>query len=382
MKIGFVFDDSLDRSDGVQQYIKTLGTWLMANGHEVRYLVGQTIDSGSYQPYVHSLSKNIGVRFNKNRLSIPLPASKRHIKRVLMEEKFEVLHVQAPFSPMLAEKVILAADKEVGIVSTFHIVGDGLKENAGLRLLKLLQRKSLKRINRNLAVSPAAVQTAKNYYYSSTDVCPNVVDLTRFDAPLEKQRRASKQLKLVFLGRLVERKGAHHLIEAVNLLKKSELIDRLILQIAGDGPDRAYLEGKVKEYGLSEVVEFLGFIDEEIKPRFLAEADVAVFPATSGESFGIVLIEAMAVGTLTLGGNNEGYAGVLDGPKEMLVNPRNHREFASRLERLLTDSKLKMKLYKWQGQRVKDFDVETVGPKLLEYYRAAIVHATSLSKKG
>ncbi len=94
LKIGFVLDDSLDSTDGVQQYMLTMGRWLQKKGHEVHYLVGHTRRPDIAN--IHSLSRNITVRFNQNRMSIPLGASRRHIKQVLMREQFDVLHVQMP----------------------------------------------------------------------------------------------------------------------------------------------------------------------------------------------------------------------------------------------------------------------------------------------
>src|SRR3989344_1271873 len=99
MKIGFVLDDGFDRLDGVQQYMLTYGQWLTKEGHEVHYLVGET--THSIIPNLHSLSRNLKVRFNKNRSSIPLKIYKNAIKKLLSEEKFDVLHIQMPYSPML-----------------------------------------------------------------------------------------------------------------------------------------------------------------------------------------------------------------------------------------------------------------------------------------
>src|SRR4051812_47082988 len=91
-KIGFVLDDGLDKPDGVQQYILTLGAWLSEQGHEVHYLVGQTNRTDIKN--VHSLSKNIRVQFNGNRMSIPLPTSSRKLRSFLRAEHFDILHIQ------------------------------------------------------------------------------------------------------------------------------------------------------------------------------------------------------------------------------------------------------------------------------------------------
>ena len=105
MKIGFVLDDTLDTADGVQQYVLLVGGWLKRQGHDVHYLVGHSTRKDVDN--IHSLARNVRVSFNKNRLSVPLPASTRAIKNLLKAEKFDVLHIQMPFSPFLAGKIIL-----------------------------------------------------------------------------------------------------------------------------------------------------------------------------------------------------------------------------------------------------------------------------------
>src|ERR1039458_8447904 len=104
LKVGFVLDDSLDKTDGVQQYILSLGSWLKQQGHDVHYLVGETVRTDI--PNVHSLSRNINARFNSNRMSTPLPASPARIRKLLEDVQFDVLHVQIPYSPFLAQQII------------------------------------------------------------------------------------------------------------------------------------------------------------------------------------------------------------------------------------------------------------------------------------
>ena len=103
MKICFVLDDGLDRPDGVQQYILTLGSWFARKGHEVHYMVGETERKDI--PNIHIMTRNIRVRFNKNRLAMPLFASKKDIAELLVKEQFDVLHVQMPYSPQFAARV-------------------------------------------------------------------------------------------------------------------------------------------------------------------------------------------------------------------------------------------------------------------------------------
>src|SRR4051812_41321546 len=103
LKIGFVLDDSLDKPDGVQQYVLSMGEWLRSQGHDIHYLVSTTTRSDLSN--VHNLGRFVTVRFNGNAMGTPLPASGRKIKRLLRDEQFDVLHVQLPYSPFLAHKV-------------------------------------------------------------------------------------------------------------------------------------------------------------------------------------------------------------------------------------------------------------------------------------
>src|SRR6266550_2304855 len=144
LRIGFVFDDSLDSSDGVAQQVKTLGRWLSNQNHEVSYLVGETKLEQWAGGQVYSLARNRSVIFNANRLSVPLPASHSRIKAVLDDHKFDVLHVQMPHSPFMAQRVIKAASPQTAIVGTFHIVPSGLLASIGSRFLNLMYGRNLR----------------------------------------------------------------------------------------------------------------------------------------------------------------------------------------------------------------------------------------------
>ena len=375
LKVALVFDDTLDSNDGVAQYVKTLGAWLSAQGHDVSYLVGETKLANWSGGKVYSLSKNIKVRFNGNKLSVPLPASRRRIKRLLREEKFDVLHIMAPYSPFMASRVIKAASPKTAIVGTFHIFPSSRLSVLGSRILYLVLRPSLKRFGKIVSVSPAAAQFARDAYHIESQVVPNAVEIKRF---LSKPKFDSRIKKIVFLGRLVERKGASQLVDAFALLLKSDPEARLV--IAGDGPKRAALEAKVSKLGIGKQVEFLGYIDEIAKPQLLAEADIACFPSLYGESFGIVLIEAMAAGSrVILAGDNPGYRSVLGQQPELLIDPSQTTHFAERLRLLLSDQDKIARLHEWQQASVPQYDIGIVGTRLVSIYNGQIAR---LAKKS
>jgi phosphatidyl-myo-inositol alpha-mannosyltransferase len=366
MKIGFVLDDGLDKPDGVQQYILTLGSWLTKQKHTVHYLVGQSQQRDDVT--VHSLSKNLKVRFNHNRMSIPLPANKERIRRLLETENYDVLHVQMPYSPQLAGRIIKLAPDHTAVVGTFHILPYGRLEQTATKALSLILKRNNRRFDALLSVSKAAQAFAKQSYGIKTQVLPNVIDIKAFKAKKPKH----KDLRIVFLGRLVERKGCEALLRAVALLPHS-VKEQLTVVIGGTGPLKRKLVSLAKKLNLSEQVSFEGFIAEKDKAAFLAQADLAVFPAYGGESFGIVLLEAMAAkAQVVLAGDNPGYASVLGSVRKTLLPAANIRKMSEQIELFLRDPELRAMIHEQQQKLVKQYDVKIVGTKLVAIYTQAI----------
>lgn len=362
MKIGFVVDDTLDKVDGVQQYVLTLGKWLGENGHEVHYLVGQT--KRSDRPNIHSLSRNLNVRFNKNRLSIPLPANKNKLKTLLIKENFNVMHIQMPYSPWLAGRIIKQAPQSTAIIGTFHIAPFGTFEKSTSRLLRLYSKNTLRKFDKVLSVSTAAQEFCAEVFKIKSEILPNVIDTKAFKA----QKQKPDKFKVVYLGRLVKRKGCEQLVKAVKKLPK-EILEQIEVKIAGRGP----LQKKLEAIARGLPIKFLGFVDEKDKPGLLASADIAVFPSLGGESFGIVLIEAMAAGTgVVIGGNNPGYKTVLGTLPQTLFDPTDTTKFADLLLKLIHDEDLRTSIHQQQQQLVQQYEVEVVGTKLIKVYKETI----------
>lgn len=371
MKIAMVLDDSIDRPDGVQQYVLTLGAFLEREGHEVHYVCS---DATRDDITVHSLARNVGVTFNGNGLRVPLPTSRAKLREFLERESYDVIHVQIPHSPLFAARVVDEARRvharTVRIVGTFHILPAGPVSAVATRALGLWLRRNLRKFDAFCAVSAPAVEFARHAFGIDAAMIPNSVDLEVF-ADAERTPTSDGRLVVAFLGRLVERKGAQELVAAVAALPP-ELRTRLDVRIGGKGPLHGALEAQIRAAGLNETVTLAGFVSEEDKPSFYANADLAVFPATGGESFGIVLIEAMASGAgVTLGGNNPGYLSVLGDRPEVSVDPRDTRAFAGALARLIEDPQLREELHAEQTERVKRFDVAVVGQQVLDMYQPA-----------
>jgi len=370
-KIAFVLDDSLDKTDGVQQYILTVGQWFAAHGHEVHYIVGETKRTDI--PNIHSMGKNVKVRFNHNRMSIPLPVANAGIRELMNKEEFDVVHVQMPYSPWLAGRVIKAAGPQTAVVGTFHIAPHSKLVQVSTWLLRQITRRSLRRFDEIISVSRVAQDFAWTTFSIESSIVPNTLPLEAFYGakPLPQYKDS---LNIVFLGRLVERKGCTYLLHAINRLHVAKLLPaNCKVVICGGGPLEASLKAYVKNQGLDAIVDFEGFIDEKDKPRYLAGADIAVYPSTGGESFGIVLLEAMAAGRgAVLAGNNPGYASVMGERPEVLFDPTNEAQFASKLQKYLDDATERSESHDWQQPFVRKFDVPNVADEITVVYDEAL----------
>lgn len=366
-----MIDTSLDGSDGVQQYVKTLGEWLGEQGHNVHYLTSRSKLNQWKGGQVHALASAITVRFNANRVTIPLLARGRALSSLVASSSFDVLHVQMPYSPLLAGRLIARVPSSTAVVGTFHILPAGRLQSWATGLLGRLLRKTLRRFDGIISVSPAAAAFARQSFRLSSKVVPNTVDLTKFRVTQSLSDLQKKPKTIVFLGRLVERKGALELLDAFTLLHQTHPQVRLI--IAGTGPLRPKIESIVEERKLQKFIELPGFIEEEKKPALLASSYVTCFPSLYGESFGIVLLEAMAAGGgVTLGGDNPGYRSVLGEQPKLLVEPKDTATFAARLAELLDNPALHRELHLWQQKHVTRFDVDQVGKQISSFYEQAI----------
>lgn len=367
MKIGFVLDDTLDKPDGVQQHVLTVGKWLSEQGHEVHYLVADTERKDIEN--VHSLGRFVNLRYNKNNVRTPLPSSSKKIKKLLADHQFDVLHVQLPYSPFLAKNIIKHASDKTAIIGTFHILPASKLHGFSNKALSIVLGKSLKRFDKIVAVSEPAVHFARKAYGISSEYLPNPIDLNVFRSGKRIKEFNSKKLNIIFLGRLVKRKGLLELIDAYNHISE-DAAKKTRLIICGKGPLKQKANNSVR---VDRDVKFTGFVSEKEKPNYLASADIAVFPSTGGESFGIVLIEAMAAGSkVVIGGNNPGYSSILSPQPYLLFDPTNRDLFVEQLELFINDDKLRDRMFLWQQKTVEQYDISVVGPKIVKMYKDAI----------
>lgn len=367
MRIGIVCPYSFDVPGGVQFHVRDLAEHLIAQGHEVSVLA--PADSETALPdYVVSAGKATPVRYNGSvaRLNFgPVTAAK--VNRWLEEGAFDVLHLHEPVTPSVSILALFAADGP--IVATFHT---SLLRSRTMQTAYPLVRPSLEKIAARIAVSEDARRTVTTHVGGDAVVIPNGVYVDRFaEAPRKAEWVGTPERPTIaFLGRMEEpRKGLPILAAAL----PSVLAKVPGLRVLVAGPGDAKEVRAAMPAGAADACEFLGAVSDEDKASLLASVDVYVAPNTGGESFGIILIEAMAAGACVLASDLPAFSRVLDGGAagEMFAN-EDSDDLAERLVTLLAEPDRRRSLAEagsaWAGQ----FDWSVVAEKILAVYETVI----------
>jgi phosphatidylinositol alpha-mannosyltransferase len=373
MKIGLVCPYNIAKGGGVQEIVRDLRKGLMARGHDVKIITPQPREpEGCDMEGVICLGTAADFRsplHTTPQFSVSVDTAE--IDEMLEREQFDVLHFHEPWVPMLS-KQILSRSKATN-VATFHAkVPETLMSRTVAKVVTPYTRSVLKYLQALTAVSDAAAEYVSGLTDEPVTIIPNGIDLKRFHAP--KTQKEHDEKTILYVGRLERRKGVKHLFEAYQ--KLAEEHERVRLVIAGDGPDREKLEILAEDMHLPDVT-FLGYVSEEVKLQLLAEADLFCSPALYGESFGIVLLEAMATGLVVVAGDNPGYESVMrDMGALSLVNPRDTAAFERKLDLLLHEKSLRVEWRKWALGYVKQFDYPNITSEYEDLYEYAMAHHT------
>jgi phosphatidylinositol alpha-mannosyltransferase len=352
---------------------------MMSRGHDVTVITGRP---GSWQ---EAASDFRCVRLGRN---VPVPmlggisdlavgrGLRASLRRILTPEHFDVLHVHSPLVPTLP--LIATEVSQVPVVGHFHSYA---RRHWALALTRGYLRPRYESLALRLAVSPAALEFLSKYFDASgVRVVPSGVDLTRFHPEVPPYARLrDDKLNLLFVGRLEPRKGLHVLIAA---LRKLRLKDRARLLVVGDGPLREPLTA-LAATARCEVL-FLRSVTPDLLPRVYASADVFCAPATENESFGIVLLEALATGLPVLATDLPGYRFVVrHGTDGVLVTRPDPAAWAEALEWLLEDGEAREAFRRRARLRAEPFSWPSIVDRLeLEYCRAAGLPAPDASRRA
>ncbi len=288
------------------------------------------------------------------------------IKTALREENFDIIHLHEPFMPMLCSAVLRFSDTVN--VGTFHACHGKPGYSFGRPITTIMLKRRRRKLHGKIAVSKAAMEFANKYVPGYYNIIPNGIDLDHFSPDvLPMDEFCDGKLNILFVGRLESRKGLGYLIKAYEQVKKEIPNSRLI--IVGPGTRvRGKYEKRVRRAGLKDVV-FTGYASYDELPRYYKTADIYCSPATGQESFGIVLLEAMAVGTPIVASNIEGYAGVVTHENEgLLVPPKDDKMLAQALISLATDESYRQQMGARGQLKAREYDWERIAQRVLDYY--------------
>lgn len=369
MKIGLVCPYSIAKGGGVLEIVKVQQAELKRRGHEV-YIITPRPQDHDAEPGDHVIFVGGSTDFRSpTKTTIQISASvAENVTAMLEKEKFDLLHFHEPWIPMLSAQ-ILSRSKAVNI-ATFHAkLPEGMLSRTMAKAITPYTKPLLKYIDAFTAVSDAAAEYVSSLTGAPIAIIPNSVDQKLY-SPSAKFNDTRKKKSILYLGRLEGRKGVRYLLHAFKLLQERHL--DVSLQIAGDGEDRAKLEELAQDLELKHTT-FLGYVSTEDKIKLLKSSDLYCSPALFGESFGIVLLEAMSTGTVTVAGDNSGYASVMRGLGALsLVNPKESQEFARRLELLLYQPGLRQLWREWAKGEMHQYTHEVIVSQYLEVYEKAI----------
>jgi phosphatidylinositol alpha-mannosyltransferase len=354
---------------GVQEIVFQLQKSLEAKGHDVKIITPRPrahLDNPPANMILVGRSAKVNTPF-ATMVDFGFEADGDEIQAILDEEQFDILHFHEPWVPLLSRQ-ILSRSNAIN-VATFHATPPAtIMSKSLLNVVVPYTRSVLSYLHAYTAVSDSAAEYVRSLTDEPVEIVPNGVDLERFIAPRKKATNEKKSI--LYLGRLEKRKGVDYLLSAYARLRETH--DDVQLVIGGKGVKRKSLERTVEQYEIPDVT-FTGFIAEEDKVALLANADVYCSPALYGESFGIVLLEAMAVGTPIVAGNNPGYASVMTGTGRMsLVNPKSTEDFAQRLEMLLYEEEVRSLWRKWAKDAVEQYRFDVVADAYEAVYKKAM----------
>src|SRR6056297_3972617 len=362
MRIGIVCPYSLTVPGGVQAQVLGLARELRRRGHEARVL--GPCDGPPPEPFVSPLGNSVPLSANGSIAPLaPDPSAALRTLRVLADEEFDVVHLHEPLAPGPTATALMV--QSAPTVATFHAAGT----SASYRLLGPALSRLIRRIDRKVVVSKDALALVQGQLGGEYEVLFNGVELDAIRSVAPWPREASpKRPSVFFCGRHEERKGLRVLIEAV---QRSNLdVD---VWVAGTGPDTEELSARTAD---DDRFQWLGRVSDDEKFARLRTADVFCAPSLGGESFGVVLIEAMAAGTTVVASSIDGYRNVAtDGVDALLVAPGDASALGDALARAVAAGPAIDAIRRAGSQRAETFAMSELAERYLRIYGELLVHS-------
>ena len=371
MKIALVTPYDYPFPGGVTEHIASLDRVFRRWGHEVWVLATSSKDEDELD---HNVLRVAGGVFpfqasgSVARISLS-PRAYNRVKAILREKAFDIVHLHEPLMPALP-LAVLRHSRAVN-VGTFHAYRE--TGHPGYIYGRHLLQPFFDRLNGRIAVSDAARDAVARYFPGPYRIIPNGIDYDRFSRDLPPvERYHDGRPTILFVGRLDKRKGFEYLLEAFGRVRISIPNARLLVVGAYNKEDKEPYVLQARQDGFRGV-HFVGYVPEAEKPRYFRSCDVFCAPSTGNESFGIVLLEAMASGRPVVASNIPGYRSVLtDGREGLLVERGDVSGLASALIRLLRDPDLRARMSAQGRETARCFAWERIAARVLDYYNELI----------
>ena len=367
MKIALVSPYDFAYPGGVTNHISSLEYYLTRMGHEVKVIAPASKAVSNFGDRFIPIGKPRSIPTSGSIVRVTIsPWLSSRIKAVLDKESFDIIHLHEPLMPMLCTTVLrLSHTTNIG---TFHAFAGRPSYSFAKPLAIRFFRKWFRKLDGKIAVSKPAMEFVNKHLPGDYTIIPNGVDLEHFSPDVPPiDEFCDGKLNILFTGRLEKRKGANYLLKAYQRVKEEIPDSRLIIVGPGTRLRNKY-EKQVRRDGLKDVV-FIGYASYDDLPRYYKTADIFCAPATGQESFGIVLLEAMALGKPIVASNIEGYASlVTPGAEGLLVPPKDKEALAQALISLMTDESLRQQMGARGILKAKEYDWKYLAQRILDYY--------------
>jgi len=362
LSIGIVSPYGYPHPGGVNEHVRFTYEAMTRMGHDVWIITSKYGRERESEGHVIRLGTGWAAPTNGSigRVTLGL-RFKRQARELLARHPFDILHFHEPLVPFLSP-TMLDASQTVNI-GTFHAFG-GFSPSywIGQRFAGGLADK----LDGRIAVSGAARHFINRYFPGDYRIIPNGVDLDHFTGAQPYEELRDGTLNILFVGRFEERKGLIDLLKAYHRLRKRKVDARLL--VVGDGPKRREYRRFVGLRGIRDV-EWLGRVSDDEKVRYFASADIFCAPNTGQESFGIVLLEAMAAGVPIVASDIHGFKRVVErNVQGLLVEPKNHRALAAALYALARDPDLRHQMGEAGRARAPEYSWDRVTEQIVDFY--------------
>ena len=367
MKIGLVCPYDFTWPGGVLAHISELSRQFTLMGHQTKILAPYTpgreqASEGDYIPIGRSVPVPYGGSLARISLSV---GSYRQVREVLAREQFDIVHTHEPLAPVLPLYAVQYSNATN--VGTFHACYSSARR---YRVTHRVLRRWFDRLHGRIAVSAGAFENASAYFDRDFRIIPNGIALERFNDIQPFPHLDDGKFNLLFVGRMEARKGLRYLLEAYAQLKWD--YPRLRLIVVGPGNLDAECWRVLSERNLQDVV-FTGSVPAADIPRYYASCHVFCAPATGQESFGIVLLEAMASAKPIVAARNRGYSAVVsDRHQALMVPTKNSAALADAIGELIEDADLRERLASNGLEDVQRYRWSVVADEVMDYYESLL----------